>query len=114
MASAKPRPAPTPSQPLFQHLFTFSLTPSLAQDMTVPEDTCGFFFVHEPCCSRGPSIWQWDYLACRNSEERPRRARSPVRTAPIRPVLECGTADMSVLACTRNVVSRTLVTEVAS
>ena len=54
MAPVKPEPAPTPSQPLFQHLFTFSLTPSFAQDMTVPEDTFRIFIFGERCCSRGP------------------------------------------------------------
>ena len=82
--------------------------------MSFREDTYHYFFEHEPSSDRGPFNWQWDYLACRRSEERPRRDRCPVRTAPFRPVLECGTADMSVLACTRNVVSRTLVTKVAS
>ena len=94
MAPVKPEPAPTPSQPLFQHLFTFSHTPAFAQDMTVREDTFRIFIFLEPCWSRGPFNWQWDYPACRDSEERPRCARCPVRTAPTRPVLESRTADL--------------------
>ena len=39
-------------------------------------------------------------------EEQPRRARSPVRTAPTRPVLRFGTAVFVYLACTRYVVGR--------
>ena len=97
MASAKPRLAPAPSPPFSQYLFIFSLTLALAPDMSFREDTYHYFFVHEPSSDRGPFNWQWDYLACCHSEERPRRARGPVRTAPIRPVLESGTADLSVL-----------------
>ena len=94
MTPAKPEPAPTPSQPLFQHLFTFSHTPAFAQEMTSREDTLQLLVVDEPCCSRAPSNRQWHYLVCCHSEERPRCARCPVRTAPIGPVLESRTADL--------------------
>ena len=97
MASVKPRPAPAPSPPFSQHLFTLSLTLAFAQDMSFREDTYHYFFVHEPSSDRGPFNWQWDYLACCCFEERPRCARSPVRTAPISPVLESRTADLSIL-----------------
>ena len=79
MASAKPRLAPAPSPPFSQHLFTFSHTLALAQDMSFREDTFHYFFVHEPSSNRGPFNRQWDYLACCRLEDRPRRARSPVQ-----------------------------------
>ena len=100
MAPVKPEPAPTPSQPLFQHLFTFALTLAFAQDMSFREDTYRTFIFDEPFCNRGPSIRQWHYLACCHSEKRPRRARCPIRTAPARPVcavLESRTGDLHVL-----------------